>query len=136
MKIQAFVAEIFAKQYWGLFCSLFSMYFVYFQNVSIKVPTKLQNYMKFIENFGSIISKCKDLFGKSKPLQAHSLHSSQSIKLKLFINHYEQLIILYHQNQGHISIIWENPDPTPSPSHNSMHFEMQNCYEWIMSIVN
>ena len=37
IKIGAFVAEIFAKQYWRLFNPYFSMYFPYFQNLSLKV---------------------------------------------------------------------------------------------------
>ena len=41
MKIQAFVAEIFAKQYWRLFNPKFSMHFAYFHNLSIKVPKEL-----------------------------------------------------------------------------------------------
>ena len=40
MKIWAFVAEIFAKQYWRLLNPYFSMYFSYFQHFSIKVPSK------------------------------------------------------------------------------------------------
>ena len=57
--LSAFFAEIFTEQYYRLFNPLFSMYFVHFQNLSIKVPAKFENYMKFIENFRSIISNVR-----------------------------------------------------------------------------
>ena len=65
------------------------MYFPYFQIFSTKVPLKFEKYMKLLDIFGDIISKCPDIIRKNTPLPAHSLDSSRSIELKLLVNHYE-----------------------------------------------
>ena len=65
------------------------MYFPYFQIFSTKVPLKFEKYMKLLDIFGDIISKCPDIISKNTPLPPHSLDSSRSIELKLLGNHYE-----------------------------------------------
>ena len=65
------------------------MYFPYFQIFSPKVPLKFEKYMKLLDIFGDIISKCPDIIRKNTPLPAHSVDSSRSIELKLLVNHYE-----------------------------------------------
>ena len=65
------------------------MYFPYFQIFSTKVPLKFEKYMKLLDIFGDIISKCPDIIRKNTPLLAHSLDSNPSIELKLLVNHYE-----------------------------------------------
>ena len=65
------------------------MHFPYLQIFSNKVPLKFEKYMKLLDIFGDIISKCPDIIRKNTPLPAHSLDSSRSIELKLLVNHYE-----------------------------------------------
>ena len=72
------LVEIFTKQCWLLFNPLFSMHFVYFQNLSIKVPTKFQNYMKGGVHSSRI--KCKGVqltqkTGTSSPISWKMLRS-------------------------------------------------------------
>ena len=64
IKIGAFVVEIFAKQYWRLFNPSFSLYFVYFQDLSIKVLPFCKNYTKLIGAFENYISKCPEISEK------------------------------------------------------------------------
>ena len=65
------------------------MYFPYFQIFSTKVPLKFEKYVKLLDIFGDIISKCPDIIRKNTPLPAHSLDSNRIIELKLLVNHYE-----------------------------------------------
>ena len=65
------------------------MYFPYFQIFSTKGPLKFEKYIKLLDIFGDIISKCPDIIRKDTPLPAHSLDSSRSVELKLLVNHYE-----------------------------------------------
>ena len=65
------------------------MYLAYFQNLSLKVPTNFEKYRNLLGIFGSTISKCEDLIGKSTLLPAHSMFCSPSMKLELFFNHHE-----------------------------------------------
>ena len=71
------------------------MYFAYLKSLSINVLPKFVNYMKFLEIFERPITKCKDLIGKDTPLPARSLCSCPSMKLKLFLNHYETPCMKY-----------------------------------------
>ena len=47
------------------------MYFAYFQDLSIKVPTKCENYIKPVEAYGNYISKCPDISENMVPLLVH-----------------------------------------------------------------
>ena len=47
------------------------MYFAYFQDLSIKVPTNCENYMKPVEARGNFISKCPDISENMAPILAH-----------------------------------------------------------------
>ena len=78
MKIQAFVAEIFAKQYWCLLNPLFSMHFAYFHNLSIKVPPNFENYVKPVEACGNYISKCPDISENIAPFLVHTVLFNKS----------------------------------------------------------
>ena len=70
------------------------MYFPYFQIFSTKVPLKFEKYIKLLDIFGVIISKCQDIIRKNTPLPAHSLDTSRIIELKLLVNQYETPCIL------------------------------------------
>ena len=67
------LVEIFTKQCWLLFNPLFSMHFVYFQNLSIKVPTKFQNHMKGGIHSSRITCKGVQLTKKNWQELAHFL---------------------------------------------------------------
>ena len=71
MKIRAFVAEIFAKQWWHLFNPSISYVFCIFWNLIIKVPAQFENIWHSLKFFES------------------TLYSCQNMKLKLFSNLYE-----------------------------------------------
>ena len=50
----------------------FSMYFAYFQDLSIKVPTNCENYKKPVGVCGNYISKCPDISENMAPLLVHT----------------------------------------------------------------
>ena len=52
--------------------------------------------MKILRFFQNTISKCYDLIGKNIFLPAPSLYSGPSMKLKLFINHYESSCCIHY----------------------------------------
>ena len=84
------------------------MYFPYFQIFSTIVPLKFEKYMKLLDIFGDIISKCPDIIGKNTPLKAHSLDSSRSIELKLLVNHYETPCMKRGPMKSRCINVWRN----------------------------
>ena len=46
------------------------MYFAYIENLSIKVLTFCENYMKLVGAFENFISKCPDISEKKAPILA------------------------------------------------------------------
>ena len=49
------------------------MYFAYFQDFSVKVPPKWENYMKPVGAGGNYISKCPDISENMIPLLVHTM---------------------------------------------------------------
>ena len=84
MKIRAFVAEIFAKQYWRLFNPKFSMHLAYFHNLSIIVPPNCKNCMKPVEACGNYISKCPEISENMVPILVHTVLLNKSYS-KMFL---------------------------------------------------
>ena len=83
---QAFVVEIFAKQYWHLFNPWFSIDFAYYQKFEHQSSCQIWKLHETPWNFWK---QNFNLIGKRTPLPAPSLYSSPSMKFKLFFNHYQ-----------------------------------------------
>ena len=54
------------------------MYFAYFQNLSIKVPKKCENYIKPVGTLGNYLSKCPDIIENMVPILAHMNTNTRS----------------------------------------------------------
>ena len=65
------------------------MYFAYFLNLSIKVPPKCKNYMKFVGTYENYISKCPGITENMAPILAHMVLLNRFLKRYFCSVHYE-----------------------------------------------
>ena len=86
LKICKIHRQLRIKQTSVLFCkyllnessNLYEIYFAYFQDLSIKVPTNYENYMKPVGACGNYISKCPDIRENMAPLLVHTVLFNKS----------------------------------------------------------
>ena len=78
--------KLMIKQTSALFCkyllnessNVYEIYFAYFQDLSIKVPTNYENYMKPVGACGNYVSKCPDISENMVPLLVHTVLLNKS----------------------------------------------------------